>query len=161
LILLFFHRLKRKIDTKKLLKIMNALNEIHATITPVILPLHPRTKNTVDQVGLDLDVHVIPPVGYLEMLWLLKHCCLILTDSGGVQKEAFFFAKPCVTTRDQTEWVELVEAGVNCLVGADKKRIKDGVMRMLGQEVRDRDQLYGGGRAADIIVDNLCQGHMG
>jgi UDP-GlcNAc3NAcA epimerase len=85
----------------------------------------------------------------------------VVTDSGGVQKEAFFFAKPCVTTRDQTEWVELVEAGVNCLVGADKKRIKDGVMRMLGQEVRDRDQLYGGGRAADIIVDNLCQGHMG
>jgi UDP-GlcNAc3NAcA epimerase len=98
---------------------------------------------------------VIEPVGYLEMLWLLKYCSLVVTDSGGVQKEAFFFAKPCVTTRDQTEWVELVEAGANCLVGADRTEILAGTRRMLGQEVHDEGKLYGGGMAADRIVKNI------
>jgi UDP-GlcNAc3NAcA epimerase len=81
----------------------------------------------------------------------------VVTDSGGVQKEAFFFAKPCVTTRDQTEWVELVEAGANCLVGADERKILDGIQHMLGQKVRDDDQLYGGGEAAEKVVNSISQ----
>jgi UDP-GlcNAc3NAcA epimerase len=89
------------------------------------------------------------------MLWLLKHCSLVVTDSGGVQKEAFFFAKPCVTTRDQTEWVELVEAGANCLVGANRIQILAGIKQMLGRKIRDDDQLYGGGKAAESIVNNF------
>ncbi|WP_410966352.1 UDP-N-acetylglucosamine 2-epimerase, partial [Salmonella sp. SAL4449] len=85
---------------------------------PVVLPLHPRTRGVIERLGLKLEVQVIDPVGYLEMIWLLQRSGLVLTDSGGVQKEAFFFGKPCVTMRDQTEWVELVTCGANVLVGA-------------------------------------------
>ena len=105
--------------------------------------------------GLKLDVHVIDPVGYLEMIWLLDHAGLVLTDSGGVQKEAFFFGKACVTMRDQTEWVELVETGVNELVGADTGAIEQAVKKHYGRTVEDKTQMYGGGRAAERIVEIL------
>jgi UDP-GlcNAc3NAcA epimerase len=89
------------------------------------------------------------------MLWLLTNCSLVLTDSGGVQKEAFFFSKPCVTTRDQTEWVELVEAGANVLVGADRIKILAGVQLMVKERIIDDGLLYGGGKAADRITSYL------
>jgi UDP-GlcNAc3NAcA epimerase len=154
-VLATLHRAENTDDPARLTEIVSALNEIHATILPVILPLHPRTRHAVKQAGLTLDVQVIEPVGYLEMLWLLKHCNVVMTDSGGVQKEAFFFSKPCVTTRDQTEWVELVDAGVNCLVGADRIQILAGIKQMLGRKIRDDDQLYGGGKAAERIVSHF------
>ena len=98
---------------------------------------------------------MIEPVGYLEMLWLLKNCSLVLTDSGGVQKEAFFFRKPCVTMRDQTEWVELIEQGVNVLSGADVEIIIKSTKKMLGKEINDPTDLYGGGEASKSIVNFL------
>ena len=91
--------------------------------------MHPRTHNTIAKQSLTLDVYTIDPVGYLEMIWLLQHSGLVLTDSGGVQKEAFFFEKFCVTMRDQTEWVELVEVGANELVGADTCKIIEATER--------------------------------
>jgi len=91
------------------------------------------------------------------MIHLLRRTQLVLTDSGGVQKEAFFFGKACVTMRDQTEWVELVDAGVNVLVGADEEAIVTQVRANLGRVVTDECQLYGGGKAAQRIADVLAE----
>lgn len=156
-ILATLHRAENTNDPNRLASIVSALNEIHNSISPVVLPLHPRTRKLIEETGLDLDVYIIDPVGYFEMVWLLDKCQLVLTDSGGVQKEAFFFGKACVTMRDQTEWVELVEVGANELVGADKNRIVDAVQRNIGRKVQDTVQLYGGGKAAERIVSKLVE----
>ena len=157
-ILATLHRAENTDDPDRLSSIVLALNELHQTLGPVVLPLHPRTRKLIAQQGLDLKVQVIDPVGYFEMVWLLDHAQLVLTDSGGVQKEAFFFGKACVTMRDQTEWVELIEAGVNELVGADRKRIVDAAMRHFARRVQDTQKLYGGGEAAQRIVSDLISG---
>ena len=157
-ILATFHRAENTDDSSRLVSIVTALNKVHSAIAPVILPLHPRTRDAIDMAGLKLDVHLIEPVGYLEMIWLLKHCGLVLTDSGGVQKEAFFFNKACVTMRDQTEWVELVDVGANELVGADEDKIVSAVSRHIGRIVEDEHKLYGGGKATARIVERLSKG---
>ena len=156
-ILATLHRAENTDNLERLTNIVNALNELHRTIAPVVLPLHPRTRKLISQQGLRLNVHLIDPVGYFEMVWLLDHCSLVLTDSGGVQKEAFFFGKACVTMRDQTEWVELIDVGANELVGADKDKIIKTASKHLGRRVQDVHQLYGGGRAAQRIVDILVK----
>lgn len=154
-ILTTLHRAENTDNPERLASIVSALNEIHATIAPVVMPLHPRTKNLLQKAGLTLNVHVIDPVGYLEMLWLLKQTDLVLTDSGGVQKEAFFFQKPCITMRDQTEWVELLDVGANILVGADKDKIIAAVSKNRGRKIIDENQLYGGGKASQRIAKEL------
>lgn len=154
-VLATLHRAENTDDLIRLQNIVTALNTIHQSIALVVLPLHPRTLKLIKQQGLQLNVKVIEPVGYLEMLWLLKHSQLVLTDSGGVQKEAFFFSKYCITMRDQTEWVELVEQRANTLVGADTDLIVNMVKRYLGTVVEDCDQLYGGGKATKNIVNYL------
>lgn len=154
-ILATLHRAENTDNPERLINIVKALNQIHTEQSPVVLPLHPRTRKLISQQGLELNVHLINPVGYFEMLWLLDHCQLVLTDSGGVQKEAFFFGKSCVTMRDQTEWVELVEVGANVLVGADMKNIIEAVGQNAGRYVKDESQLYGGGEASQRIVSAL------
>ena len=154
-ILATLHRAENTYNPQRLAAIVSALNTLHKTVAPVLLPLHPRTRKLIAQNGLELNVHLIDPVGYFEMVWLLDHCQLVLTDSGGVQKEAFFFGKACVTMRDQTEWVELIEAGANELVGADTVKIIGAVTRNAGRKVQDTSNLYGGGKAAQRIVDVL------
>lgn len=156
-VLATLHRAENTDNPERLAAIVAALNQVHREVSPVLLPLHPRTSKVISQLGLRLDVQVIEPVGYFEMLWLLKQSALVLTDSGGVQKEAFFFGKPCVTMRDQTEWVELVEAGVNVLVGANANEILNAVKASLGSRVHDDGTLYGGGRAAEKIVGYLSK----
>jgi UDP-GlcNAc3NAcA epimerase len=154
-ILTTLHRAENTDDSDRLKAIVNALNHLHNNVAPVVLPLHPRTRNVIAEQGLVLDVHLIDPVGYLEMIWLLQHAGLVLSDSGGVQKEAFFFGKFCVTMRDQTEWVELIEVGANELVGADTDKIIDAATRNLNRIVKDELNLYGGGAAAQWIVEQL------
>lgn len=154
-ILATVHRAENTDSPERLASIVTALNELHQTSAPVVLPLHPRTRKLIDQQGLALNVNVIDPVGYFEMVWLLDHCQLVLTDSGGIQKEAFFFGKACVTMRDQTEWVELIEAGANELVGADRQRIVETSGRNLGRLVQDAQKLYGGGEASQRIVSYI------
>lgn len=156
-ILATLHRAENTDDPERLANIVRALNRIHRDEVPVVLPLHPRTRKLIAQHGLELNVELIDPVGYFEMVWLLAHCQLVLTDSGGVQKEAFFFGKACVTMRDQTEWVELVYAGANELVGADQDKIVDAAARNFGRRVKDTSQLYGGGEASERIVDELVK----
>lgn len=152
-VLATLHRAENTDNPERLISIVSALNAIHEKIAPVILPLHPRTKQILHNLGLELKVNIIDPVGYFEMLWLLKHSILVLTDSGGVQKEAFFFGKYCVTMRDQTEWVELVENRANTLVGADYEKILSTVSKHLGDVVKDDGLLYGGGKASQKIAD--------
>lgn len=150
------HRAENTDDPVRLKAIIDALNYIHKNILPVVLPLHPRTQKVVKSLGLSLEMLVLEPVGYLEMIWLLKHCSAVVSDSGGVQKEAFFFKKPCITMRDQTEWVELIEHGVNVLAGADTQRIIDLTQAMLGKVVADPSNLYGGGQASQNIANVLA-----
>lgn len=154
-VLATLHRAENTDDPARLAEIISALNTIQATIAPVVLPLHPRTKAVIEKANLTLAVHVVDPLGYLEMIWLLQRCDLVLTDSGGVQKEAYFFGKPCVTMRDQTEWVELVEAGANELVGAVAENIVAAVKRNSGRVIQDEHRLYGGGQAATRIAVHL------
>lgn len=156
-VLATLHRAENTDDPQRLSSIVQALNQIHRDHAPVVLPLHPRTRKLIAHQGLELNVHLVDPVGYFEMVWLLDHAELVLTDSGGVQKEAFFFGKACVTMRDQTEWVELVEAGANELVGADKQMIIDAAIRNLGRRIQDKGQLYGGGEASQKIVSELLK----
>jgi UDP-GlcNAc3NAcA epimerase len=154
-VLATIHRAENTDHPERLRSIFAALHQT-ARHTPVVLPIHPRTR----QVLTNLKIHtqgltLIDPVGYLEMLWLLQHCGLVLTDSGGVQKEAFFMGKACVTMRDQTEWGELLEVGANELVGADQGKIFNAVRRNLGRFVQDEKNLYGGGQAAVKIAKQI------
>ena len=150
------HRAENTDDPVRLKPIVDALNYIHKNILPVVLPLHPRTQKVVKSLGLQLDMLVLEPVGYLEMIWLLKHCNAVVSDSGGVQKEAFFFKKPCITMRDQTEWVELIEHGVNILAGADTQKIINATQAMLNKTIEDPLNLYGGGKASQNIANVLA-----
>lgn len=120
-ILTTIHRAENTDNLQRLQIILQSLSEVSQTL-PVVWPVHPRTRKLLQQQGLHLhtllgkNVHFIDPVGYLDMVMLEQHAAVIATDSGGVQKEAFFYQVPCVTLRDETEWVELVEAGWNRIV---------------------------------------------
>ena len=148
------HRAENTDDPQRLEGILAAFRRMD---TPIVLPLHPRTRKTLGAGLAEIGgkVRVIDPVPYLDMIVLEKNSRLILTDSGGVQKEAYWFAVPCVTLRDETEWVELVEAGCNRLVGADCEKILSGVAEFesIGGLPEDRPaDLYGDGRSAEKIV---------
>lgn len=150
------HRAENTDRTDRLTAIMNGLAQV-AEALPVVLPLHPRTRAACREVGLDLTrmgLTIIDPVGYLDMVVLERNARVIATDSGGVQKEAYFYNVPCVTLRDETEWVELVDLGVNLLVGADSKAIASTVLDRKPAAPEDR-HLYGEGDAADRIVEIL------
>ena len=153
-ILCTLHRAENTDNLNRLKNIVDSLNEINKEI-PIVLPLHPRTKKMLQSFGLNLDVHLLEPVGYFEMIELLKRCSLVMTDSGGLQKEAYFFEKPCLTLRDQTEWTELVTNGFNKVVGADKIQILKGYSEMLNTSLNYSKELYGGGKAGEKILSYL------
>lgn len=148
------HRAENTDDPQRLRSILEALNEINAE-KKVILPLHPRTQKIIAKEQIKTSVQIIDPVGYFDMLRLLDGCQLVLTDSGGLQKEAYFFKKFCVTLRDQTEWVELVEAGANELAGADGQKILEAAKRLLRTHFSASGALYGSGDASCRIIKKL------
>jgi UDP-N-acetylglucosamine 2-epimerase len=157
------HRAENTDDPKKLKSIFGALNEIGEK-TPVILPLHPRTKKMMKVYRLFSkfkDIRFIEPVSYLGMLQLEKNAKAILTDSGGVQKESYWFGVPCFTLREETEWVETIKSKWNSLVGTEAERIVKKVRHM---EVRGRylkrHGLFGDGKAGEKIVRILMR-HFG
>ena len=152
-VLATIHRAENTNDPARLKSICDALNHIHERV-PVILPLHPRTKGFLASLGIELKAHVIDPVGYFDMLTLLEHCQIVLTDSGGLQKEAYFFNKFCITLRDQTEWVELVEAQANEIVGADTDKILMSFNDNHNKIITTKP-LYGRGDAAKKIVSKI------
>lgn len=153
-ILATIHRAENTDSFERLSGITEGLNRLNAK-HPVILPLHPRTRVALNQFGLNLQVNVISPVGYLEMIWLLSHCQCVLTDSGGLQKEAYFFSKPCITVRDETEWTELIDAGVNTLAAPEPDMILQSFRKMKGKGVQHVTGLYGGGNASERIVKTI------
>lgn len=150
------HRAENTDDPNRLRSIITALN-IVARQVPVVFPMHPRTRNAVAAAGITVDFPAIDPVGYFDMLELLKRCRIVLTDSGGLQKEAFFFAKPCVTLRDETEWVELSACGANKLAGATTEQIVETFREMINAQPDCRPDLYGDGHAGQRIVDALAR----
>ncbi|HEY6835891.1 MAG TPA: UDP-N-acetylglucosamine 2-epimerase (non-hydrolyzing) [Gaiellaceae bacterium] len=138
----------------RLARIVEGVNRLEE---PVIFPLHPRTRAALDLEGLELGPNVLPlpPVGYLELTALAAQARVILTDSGGLQKEAYWHGVPCVTLRPSTEWVDTVEVGANTLVDDDPDRLVAAVVR--AQMPRDRPQLYGDGHAAERIAESLVR----
>ncbi|HOS47729.1 MAG TPA: UDP-N-acetylglucosamine 2-epimerase (non-hydrolyzing) [Bacteroidia bacterium] len=153
-VLCTLHRAENTDDLSRLKSIIDSLSEIH-NVVPVVLPLHPRTQKIVKDAGINLPFTVIDPVGYFDMIEMLKHCSLVMTDSGGLQKEAFFFAKHCITLRDETEWVELVQGGFNKLAGADYNKILSSFEEMRNKKSDFSVNLYGGGKASEKIVNEL------
>jgi UDP-GlcNAc3NAcA epimerase len=156
-ILCTIHRAENTNDLIRLSKIINALNEI-AVSKKIILPIHPRTSQIIKK-SANLQLHpnivIIEPVGFLEMHWLLQHCVIVMTDSGGVQKEAFFNGKPCVTIRDETEWIELVNAGVNIVSPPMADHILVDLEIALKLKVDQNLMLYGDGNTGKKIIDIL------
>lgn len=148
------HRQENTDNPENLCEIVEALNLIHKD-TPVVVPIHPRTKNILKKEKIDTHFHTIDPVGYFDMIALLQNCDMVLTDSGGVQKEAFFFGKQCVTMREQTEWVELVDNGFNILSGSNKEKIISAYEASKGKNLDFSMNLYGQGEAAKIAAEKI------
>jgi UDP-GlcNAc3NAcA epimerase len=152
-ILLTIHRAENTDDLNRLNAIFTAINELSGY--HFIFPVHPRTIKIIEKDNIKLSEHIkiMEPVGYLEMLALEFACTAVLTDSGGVQKEAYFFKKPCITMRDSTEWIELVNAGWNTLTGADTGKIINAVQNL--HIPAEYPSLYGDGNCAQKICDLL------
>lgn len=153
-ILCTVHRAENTDNPHNLNSIINALNSINKNI-PVVLPLHPRTRKIIESRGLKPEFTVIEPIGYFDMIELLKNCSLVMTDSGGLQKESFFFKKHCVTLREETEWVELVNYGYNVLAGSEENLITEKTEEMLNKKSDFSIDLYGKGDASRIIVNSI------
>ena len=158
-VLATIHRAENTDNSARLEAICNALIELGAH-RQVILPLHPRTRAVFNQMGylttLQSHIKLIEPVGYLDMLALERHAALIVTDSGGVQKEAYFNQVPCVTLRDETEWVELVESGWNQLCSPSKPfSLLTYLTDAKTLASKPYAPLYGDGSAANKIVKAL------
>ncbi|MFY4258498.1 non-hydrolyzing UDP-N-acetylglucosamine 2-epimerase [Achromobacter xylosoxidans] len=154
------HRAENTDVPDRLHGIVTALTGIAADV-PVVLPLHPRTRKLLAHAGvvsIPGNVKVIEPVSFLDMIRLEESARAIVTDSGGVQKEAYFFGVPCLTTRDETEWVETVSSGWNRLVGADTGRILD-AWRRLAPPDSDRPDFYGNGHASELTIKTLLEYH--
>ena len=155
-ILTTVHRAENTNDPKKLSNIFDALKQISKE-NQVILPLHPRTNNIIKKNNINTEgITLIPPVGYLNMTWLLSNCSVVMTDSGGLQKEAYFHKKPCLTLREETEWSELVESGVNILSGWRKSDILNSFKKVLIIPQNNfSKQLYGDGNCSAFILEKL------
>lgn len=149
-ILATIHRAENTNSINRLSNIIEALNESDEDI---ILPLHPRTKKYIENYGIIIgdNIKVIEPIGYLDMIQLEANSKKIITDSGGMQKEAYFMKKICITIRDETEWIETVESGWNIIVGANKYKILEAITNTISG--KKHTQLFGDGKAALKIID--------
>lgn len=169
-ILATLHRESNADIPERLNALFGALLEIHEMFNiPVVLPLHPRTQKQFDQ-SLDKDLQdriraagnfiLCEPLSFLDMIMLEKNCRLVITDSGGVQKEAFYFEKPCIILRAETEWVELVSCGAAMLADADRKKIVDAYVHFTSGAKINFPPLFGDGHAATFICGEMLK-HLG
>ena len=154
--LVTMHRFENISQPERLGFLVREINSFHRNVMPVWMPLHPATAARLEEFGLKLEVKIAPPVGYLEMLWALQQTTLVLTDSGGLQKEAYYSDKPCVTLRGETEWIELIEMGASVLFDPNKTEelipTARGIISSFKPGSKD---LYGAGRASQAIVAAL------
>ena len=161
------HRQENTEDTQRLLNIFTAFEELSSADCPFIILLHPRTRKALqrykDKDRLSPHVRLLSPAGYLDMIALEVHARVILTDSGGVQKEAYFARVPCVTLREETEWVETIEAGWNHLGGADSQKIVKAFQKAIDSSPNKQSNLFGHGKASELLlhelVSNSIQGY--
>jgi UDP-GlcNAc3NAcA epimerase len=157
-VLATIHRAENTDDRARLTAILEGLGRVSRQL-PVLLPLHPRTRASMSGLTVQITpgLRLVDPVGYLDMTQLERHAAVIATDSGGVQKEAYFYGVPCVTLRDETEWVELVTAGANALCPpVDPDRISRSVLGAIGRQWQ-AEGLYGDGDAARKITECLVE----
>ena len=149
------HRAENTDDPQRLRNILRALEE---SPVPVLLPLHPRTRKTMEREGIAAGgrITLLEPASYLAMLGYLERCSFVVTDSGGIQKEAYFLGKRCITVREQTEWVELVACGANRLAGADAPAIRNAFAWAM-EPLDAIRRLYGQGDAGRRVVDILLR----
>ena len=164
-ILATIHRNNNTDEPIRLNALFKSLNDISINHQlQIVLPLHPRTSNLLDRnlskdlaeaIRLNSNFKIISPVSFLEMLALEKNCCLVMTDSGGVQKEAFYFEKPCVILRPETEWIELLENGSALIADADENKIKFSFEQLIAKKDLSFPKLYGDGNAAVFICSEI------
>lgn len=149
------HRPENTDNPDKLLSILKKLDDISRDF-PLVFPVHPRTQKAMERQGIQLEfMRCLEPISYLEMIDLLSHASLVFTDSGGLQKDAYFCEVPCLTLRGETEWIELIDEGVNQLVGADPERIQQGFLAFQEQPPVFPASLYGDGKASEAIASTL------
>lgn len=150
------HRAENTDNLEKLSNIFKAFSQLNK---PVLIPLHPRTKKIVETLEIDMsNIMIIKPVGYLLMLYLTSNAYMVVTDSGGLQKEAYFLRTPCTTLRDQTEWIETLENSWNLLSGIDVEEIKNKVQRELTCLDYFQAKSFGEGNAALKICEAIING---
>ena len=149
------HRAENTDDSNRLRSIFHGFNNISVSECPTLLPLHPRTKKKLSELGLVCPngVRIIEPISYLEMIALEQNARAILTDSGGIQKEAYWFKVPCITLREETEWVETVQSGWNVIVGADEQSIINAVSGADKLHAISQRTIYGNGDASNQICE--------
>jgi len=149
------HRAENTDDAERLFSIFRGLSRVAETGLEVVIPLHPRTRERISGLSLELDesVRLLTPVSYIDMIVLEKNAKVIVTDSGGVQKEAYFYRVPCVTLRDETEWTETVESGWNVLAGAEAESIAESVVN--APRPPRWENHYGDGDASGRVLDIL------
>ena len=153
-VLCTIHRQENTDKLENLNSIVNGLNKISKE-TIIVFPAHPRTQQILKKQNLSLQFQMIDPLGYFDMIELLKSCSLVITDSGGLQKEAFFFQKHCITVREQTEWVELVKHGFSTIVGTDETKMYQAFKNLSNKQTDFNIDLYGNGKACEMIVKEL------
>ena len=153
-VLATIHRPENTDTIENLKSIFKALDEI-SKIHQVVLPIHPRTKKILEKHQIKTQVKLIDPVGYFDMLALLQNCKMVITDSGGLQKEAFFNKKFCIIAREETEWVELVDNGFATIVGSDTQKITTAFKDFSNKEISFEKPLYGTDVGANIYNEIL------
>jgi UDP-N-acetylglucosamine 2-epimerase len=150
------HRAENTDDPDRLRQILLGISSVAQEGLPVVFPVHPRTRSRLEHGLLDAGVHMVEPVPHADSVALVEGASLVMTDSGGLQKEAYWLGTPCVTMRDETEWVETVGMGWNLLVGADRRRIHHGATRMIQASLPSRAPLYGEGtKVSSTILEQL------
>jgi UDP-GlcNAc3NAcA epimerase len=162
-ILCTIHRNNNTDEPERLSAIVKALLRLSKE-EEIIIPLHPRTKKLLD-VNLSSDIHnelinnerihIIPPASFLEMIELEKNASIVITDSGGVQKEAYFFKKPCIIMRSETEWKEIVEVGAAIIADANEENIINGYYHFKDNQITEYPEIFGDGKAAEFICNEL------
>ena len=153
-ILCTIHRQENVGNKNALENIVNNLNELSKKYK-IIFPLHPSTKKWIKKFDLKLKFDISEPLGFLEIIKALKECSIVITDSGGLQKEAYYLSKPCLTLREETEWIELLENGCNTVLGNNPKNLVEIVTNKLSEQLSFNSQLYGSGDTSDYIVEEI------